>query len=83
MAPAIIFSMLDAVGNVGLGAALGYLGLGVQDPMAEWGKMISDAQNFMVTSWWLPTFPGVAIVILGMGLSLVGDGLADMLRPGD
>jgi peptide/nickel transport system permease protein len=51
--------------------------------MAEWGKMISDAQNFMVTSWWLPTFPGVAIVILGMGLSLVGDGLADMLRPGD
>jgi peptide/nickel transport system permease protein len=83
MTPAIIFSMLDAVGNVGLGAALGYLGLGVQDPMAEWGKMISDAQNFMATSWWLPTLPGVAIVIFGMGLSLVGDGLADMLRPGD
>jgi peptide/nickel transport system permease protein len=83
MTPAIIYSMLDAVNNVGLGAALGYLGLGVQDPTSEWGKMIADSQNFMATSWWLPTLPGVAIVIFGLGLSLVGDGLADMLRPGD
>lgn len=81
--PAIIFSMLDAVGNVGLGAALGYLGLGAQDPLAEWGKMIADGQNFMLTSWWLPTMPGVAIIIFGLGLSLAGDGLADLLRPGD
>ena len=79
--PAIVFSMLDAVNNVGLGAALGFLGLGVQDPTAEWGKMISDAQNFMSTSWWLPTIPGIAIVIFGLGLSLVGDGLADRFRP--
>lgn len=80
IAPAVVFSMLDAVNNVGLGAALGFLGLGVQDPTAEWGKMISDAQNFMATSWWLPTIPGIAIVIFGLGLSLVGDGLADRLR---
>ena len=80
--PAIIFSMLDAVGNVGLGAALGFLGLGAQDPLAEWGKMIADGQNFMLTSWWLPTLPGLAIVIFGLGLSLAGDGLADILRPG-
>jgi len=79
--PAIVYSMLDAVNNVGLGAALGFLGLGVQDPTAEWGKMISDAQNYMSTSWWLPTIPGVAIAIFGLGLSLVGDGLADRLRP--
>jgi peptide/nickel transport system permease protein len=81
--PAIIFSMLDAVGNVGLGAALGYLGLGAQDPLAEWGKMIADSQNFMLTYWWLPALPGVAIVVFGLGLSLAGDGLADILRPGD
>jgi peptide/nickel transport system permease protein len=80
---AIVFSMLDAVGNVGLGAALGYLGLGAQDPTAEWGKMIADSQNFMATSWWLPTIPGAAIVIFGLGLSLIGDGLADLLRPRD
>jgi peptide/nickel transport system permease protein len=78
--PALVFSMLDAVNNVGLGAALGFLGLGVQDPTAEWGKMISDAQNFMSTSWWLPTMPGIAIVNFGLGLSLVGDNLADRLR---
>jgi peptide/nickel transport system permease protein len=81
LTPAIVFSMLDAVNNVGLGAALGFLGLGVQDPTAEWGKMISDAQNFMATSWWLPTIPGIAIALFGLGLSLVGDGLADRLRP--
>jgi peptide/nickel transport system permease protein len=80
---AIIFSMLDAVGNVGLGAALGYLGLGVQVPTPEWGNMIADAQNFMYTSWWLPTLPGIAIVIFGTGMSLLGDGLADLLRPGE
>jgi peptide/nickel transport system permease protein len=81
MAPAIVFAMLDAVNNVGLGAALGFLGLGVQDPTPEWGKMISDGQNFMATSWWLPTMPGLAIVFFGLGLSLLGDGLADRLRP--
>jgi peptide/nickel transport system permease protein len=81
LAPAIIFSMLDAVNNVGLGAALGFLGLGVQDPQAEWGKMISDSQNFLATNWWLPTIPGLAIVFFGLGLSLIGDGLADRLRP--
>jgi len=83
MTPALIFSMLDAVGNVGLGAALGFLGLGVQDPMAEWGKMVADGQQFMLTNWWLSTIPGLAIVIFGLGLSLAGDGLADILRPGD
>jgi len=81
--PVIIFSMLDAVGNVSLGAALGYLGLGAQDPLAEWGKMIADSQNFMLTYWWLPTLPGVAIIIFALGLSLTGDGLADILRPSD
>jgi peptide/nickel transport system permease protein len=81
LAPAIVFSMLDAVNNVGLGAALGFLGVGVQDPQAEWGKMISDSQNFLATNWWLPTIPGIAIVVFGLGLSLIGDGLADRLRP--
>jgi peptide/nickel transport system permease protein len=81
LAPAIVFSMLDAVNNVGITAALGFLGLGVQDPQAEWGKMISDSQNFLATNWWLPTIPGLAIVFFGLGLSLIGDGLADRLRP--
>ena len=78
---AIIFSMVDAVGNILLGAALGYLGLGVPAPQPEWGVMIADGQNYMVTAWWVPTIPGLAIVLVGITLSLIGDGLADLLRP--
>jgi len=79
----IIFAMVDAVGNVLLGAALGFLGLGAKPPSPEWGVMISDGQNYIFTQWWLATFPGIAIVIVGVAFSLIGDGLADFLRPGD
>ena len=80
IAPAIVYGTIDAVNNVSIGAALGFLGLGVQEPTAEWGKMISDSQEFIRTAWWLPVMPGVAIVIFGLGVSIIGDGLADRLR---
>jgi len=79
----IIFAMVDAVQNVLLGAALGFLGLGAKPPSPEWGVMISDGQNYILTAWWLSTLPGIAIVLVGVGFSLLGDGLADLLRPGD
>jgi peptide/nickel transport system permease protein len=79
----VIFAMVDAVGNVLLGAALGFLGLGAQPPSPEWGVMISDGQNYIFTEWWLATLPGIAIVIVGVAFSLIGDGLADVLRAGD
>jgi peptide/nickel transport system permease protein len=79
----LIFAMVDAVGNVLLGSALGFLGLGAKPPSPEWGAMISDGQNYILSSWWLSTLPGVAIVIVGIGFSLIGDGLADVLRADD
>jgi peptide/nickel transport system permease protein len=79
----IIFSLVDAIGNIALAAALGFLGLGVQPPTPEWGTMISDGQNYITTAWWLTLFPGLAIVFVGVAFSLIGDGLADILRPGD
>jgi peptide/nickel transport system permease protein len=79
----IIFAMVDAVGNVLLGAALGFLGLGAKPPSPEWGVMISDGQSYIFTAWWLSTIPGIAIVLVGVGFSLLGDGLADVLRAGD
>jgi len=79
----LIFAMVDAVGNVLLGAALGFLGLGAKPPSPEWGAMISDGQNYILSSWWLSTLPGLAIVVVGVGFSLLGDGLADLLRVGD
>jgi peptide/nickel transport system permease protein len=81
IAAGLIFSMVDAVGNILLGAALGYLGLGVPAPQPEWGVMIADGQTYILTAWWVPTIPGLAIVLVGVSLSLVGDGLADILRP--
>lgn len=80
IAPAIVYGTIDAVNNVSIGAALGFLGLGVQDPTAEWGKMIADSQNFIRTAWWLAAVPGIAIVVFGLGLSIIGDNLADSLR---
>src|SRR5256885_1902504 len=66
-----------------VGAALGFLGLGAKPPSPEWGVMISDGQNYILTAWWLSTLPGIAIVLVGVGFSLLGDGLADLLRPGE
>jgi len=79
----IIFSMVDAVGNIILAASLGFLGLGAQPPSPEWGTMISDGQNYILSAWWLATIPGLAVVFVGIAFSLIGDGLADLLRPGD
>ena len=59
-----------------LGSSLGYLGLGAQPPTAEWGVLIADGKNFMTTAWWMSIFPGMAIVLTGLGFSLLGDGIA-------
>src|SRR6202161_482280 len=79
----IVFSMVDAIGNIILAASLGFLGLGAQPPTPEWGTMISDGQNYILSSWWIATLPGLAIVFVGVAFSLIGDGLADLLRAGD
>lgn len=59
---------------------LGYLGLGIQPPTPDWGTMIADSQQFVTTHWWLPTFPGLAVVLTGIAFSLLGDGIGDVLR---
>ena len=78
---AIVFAMSDIVLDILAIVTLGYLGLGIQPPTADWGAMIADGQQFLTTHPWLSTFPGIAVVITGLGLSLIGDGLADLLRP--
>lgn len=79
--PAIVYLMTDMSLGILLGASLGYLGLGAQPPTAEWGVMIADGKNFMVTAPWVTTFPGLALTAAGLTFSLIGDGLADLLRP--
>lgn len=75
----VVFSMSDAVLVLLNGAAISYLGLGVQPPVAEWGVMIAEGQGFISSAWWITTFPGIAIVTLAMGFSLMADGLGEAL----
>lgn len=78
---AIVYSMSDIVLVILAVVTLGYLGLGIQPPAADWGAMISDGQSFVTVHPWLSLVPGLAVVLTGTGLSLLGDGLADLLRP--
>jgi peptide/nickel transport system permease protein len=73
----LVFSMADMVLNIVLLASLSYLGLGVQPPTPEWGAMVADGQSYLLTSWWVATLPGLTIVLVGLGFSLLGDGLAE------
>ncbi len=73
---AVVFSMSDAVLVLLNGAAISYLGLGVQPPTAEWGIMITEGQSFISYAWWITVFPGIAIILLAIGFSFIADGLA-------
>jgi len=77
--PSIVFSMSDVVLVILAGSSISYLGLGVQPPTAEWGVMIAEGQNFIVTAWWITAFPGLSIVLLAFGFSLLADGLGEKL----
>ena len=62
-------------------AALSYLGLGIQPPTPAWGSMVTDGREHLMTSWWVSTLPGVAILVLVMSINLFGEGLRDILDP--
>jgi peptide/nickel transport system permease protein len=78
---AVVYLTNDVVLVIVVVVTLGYLGLGVQPPTPDWGTMIYAGQAFLTTHWTLSTLPGIAVLIAGMGFSLLGDGLADVLRP--
>ena len=78
----IVYWMTDMALGILLGSSLGYLGLGAQPPTAEWGGLVADGKNFLNTGWWISFFPGIAIVLTGLGFSLLGDSIADRLRLG-
>jgi energy-coupling factor transporter ATP-binding protein EcfA2 len=78
IAGSIVFSMSDAVLVLLSGAAISYLGLGVQPPIAEWGVMVAEGQSFITTAWWITLFPGLSIVVFAFGFSILGDGARRM-----
>lgn len=77
----IVRVTLDMAGIILTAAGLGFLGLGAQPPLPEWGAMISRGRSFILDQWWVATMPGFAIVIVSLGFCFLGDGLRDVLDP--
>ncbi|PLW78492.1 ABC transporter permease [Cohaesibacter celericrescens] len=77
----IVRLTLDMAGIILTAAGLGFLGLGAQPPLAEWGAMIATGRDFLLDQWWVPTIPGIAILTVSLGFNLLGDGLRDVLDP--
>jgi peptide/nickel transport system permease protein len=80
IAQAVVYAVSDMVVMILSVVTLSYLGLGIAPPTPEWGSMISDGQPFLSTHWVLSTAPGIAVVITGIGLGLIGDGLARLIQ---
>jgi peptide/nickel transport system permease protein len=72
---------LDMAGIILIAAGLGFLGLGAQPPLPEWGAMIATGRNYIIDQWWVAGMPGIAIFIVSLGFNLLGDGLRDVLDP--
>jgi peptide/nickel transport system permease protein len=77
----IVRLTLDMAGIILTAAGLGFLGLGAQSPLPEWGAMIATGRQYLLDQWWVATMPGIAIFTVSLGFNLLGDGLRDVLDP--
>ncbi|MGR9165799.1 ABC transporter permease [Rhizobium leguminosarum] len=77
----IVRVTLDMAGIILTAAGLGFLGLGAQPPLPEWGAMIASGRRFILDQWWVAAMPGIAILIVSLGFNILGDGLRDALDP--
>jgi peptide/nickel transport system permease protein len=77
ISPALVYVFTGMVLAILLGATLSFLGLGPQPPTPEWGAMIAAGRQYLLQAWWLTALPGFALLLLGVALSLIGDGLAE------
>lgn len=75
--PGLVYVFTGMVQAILIGATLSYLGLGPQPPTPEWGAMIAAGRQFLLQAWWMTALPGFALLVLGVALSLIGDGLAE------
>ncbi len=80
-APIIVMATLAIGWAIVETAGLSFLGLGAQPPTPEWGSMLSSGRTYMLSAWWIATFPGLAILVVVIGFNILGDGLRDTLDP--
>jgi ABC-type dipeptide/oligopeptide/nickel transport system permease subunit len=81
LTPVLVHATLSIGVSILLAAGLGFLGLGVQSPTAEWGTMLGEGRQFIFSAPHLTAFPGIAIFLAILAFKLLGDGLRDALDP--
>ncbi len=81
MSPLIIIASFAVAGNIISEASLSFLGLGVPPTIVTWGSMLSEGREYLRVSWWMATFPGLAIMMTVLSINLIGDWLRDYLDP--
>jgi peptide/nickel transport system permease protein len=83
VAPIVVYSTLIIPVNIVAESALSFLGVGVQEPTASWGKMLSSASEYVTygAAWWYMVYPGLFLFLTVLGFNLFGDGLRDALDP--
>lgn len=81
IAPVVILATIGVAYSILNGAALSFLGFGVQPPQSEWGLMISEGRTYLRGAWWITTGPGLALAVTVLAMNLVGDGFRDAFDP--
>lgn len=81
LAPVLVSATLGVASAVLVESALSFLGIGVQPPTPSWGNMLTQGQGVLGIAWWLPTFPGIAILVTVLGFNLLGEGIRDAIDP--
>ncbi len=81
LAPVLVTAAFAVAGAIVLEAALSFLGLGVAEPTATWGRLLREARDHVDRAWWLALFPGIALFLTVLTCNLIGEGVRDLLDP--
>lgn len=81
LSPLVVQASFNMGEAILIAAGLSFIGFGAQPPTPEWGVMVSEGRDYITTQWWVPTFPGLAILLAVAGFNLLGDGIRDVLDP--
>lgn len=81
LSPLIVVATLDLARTIILESTLSFLGLGIQPPIPSWGGMLSDGREYLLTAWWIATFPGLALMLTALSFNRLGDWIRDLTDP--
>jgi peptide/nickel transport system permease protein len=81
LSPLIVVATLDLARTIILESTLSFLGLGIQPPTPSWGGMLSDGREYLLSAWWIATFPGMALMLAALSFNRLGDWIRDLTDP--